>query len=482
MNLKFNYNYISIILISFFFFFWGVDLERIKLSYFLAPEYEFYELLSNIRLSYFIIFLIIPIFYSFIKKRDFSFKQIFNYQKYIIFFVSFVIVHFFLVNIYYDEIINKSEIANLIYFLLVSIIYCHYREFLLVNFKKIITFFLVIFISFSIYEGSELYNLGQCNSPYFIDLIQSYLNISFSNSIYLENSHLAMGSVAVFFSCLYIALQEKKINILFLLLLSIEIIILLNNVSTTYFVGYFFSIIVLLIFFIKKINIKFWIVAILLLSMNFYIFTSDKSCSKKVTDLRVKDVLSESLIKDVGVENKPESFGEITNLTSYIYRRSAIVSLNTLKNHSLGWGFYGMDNATLNLMRNYTFYNLDKATHSKCKFDKNRNCIYVKGKQIPVTINANDSTAQHLVLSMNLNDGLSNFLKMFTEFGIFTFVIFFYFIKYILNLKNISPYNLFIIVLFVTICIRGAGYFSGGFIFCLLEFFYYKKFVNELKK
>ena len=106
----------------------------------------------------------------------------------------------------------------------------------------------------------------------------------------------------------------------------------------------------------------------------------------------------------------------------------------------------------------------------------------MKGKQIPVTIVKKEITAQHLILLMNLDDGLSNFLKMFTEFGIFTFVIFFYFIKYILNLKNISPYNLFIIVLFVMICIRGAGYFSGGFIFCLLEFFYYKKFVNELKK
>jgi hypothetical protein len=480
MNLRINHHYIYITFFAFFFFFWGVSLHNIDILKSLNSNFQYYEYLHDFKLNYFIIFLIIPILYSFIKKGDFSFKQIFNYQKNIIFFVSFVIVHFFLVSIYYDEIINKSEIAKLIFFLLLSIIYCHHREFLLVNFKKIIFFYLIILISFSIYEGSELYNLGQCNSPYFIDLIQSYLNISFSNSIYLENSHLAMGSVAVFFSCLYIALQEKKINILFLLLLSIEIIILLNNVSTTYFVGYFFSIVTLLIFFIKKINIKFWIVAILLLSMNFYIFTSDKSCSKKVTDLRVKDVLSESLIKDVDVENKPESFGEITNLTSYIYRRSAIVVLNTFKSHPLGWGFYGMDNATLDLMRNYTIENQDIATHSKCKFDKNKNCIYVKGKQIPVTIVKEEITAQHLILLMNLDDGLSNFLKMFTEFGIFTFVILFYFIKYILNLKNISPYNLFIIVLFVMLCIRGAGYFSGGFIFCLLEFFYYKKFTHKL--
>ena len=486
MNLKFNYNYIIIILVSFFFFFWGVDLERAKLPYFLAWDYkyEFYERLSNIRLSYFIVLLLIPITYSCVKKKTLLFKQIFNYQKYIIFFVSFVIVHFFLVNIYYDEIINKSEIANLIYFLLLSIIYCHYREFILINFKKILTFYLIILIGFSIYEGSQIHNLGQCNSPFFIDLIQNYLNISFSNSIYLENSHLAMGSIAVFFSCLFILVKEKRINILFLLLLSIEVIILLNNVSTTYFVSYFFSTIVLLIFFIKKINIKFWIVAILLLSMNSYLFLSDKSCNKKVTDFRVKEVLAGSLVKNINDDDGA------TNLTTYIYRRSAILSLNTLKNYSLGWGFYGMDNATLNLMRNYTFYNVDSSVinspdaiiHEKCEFDENKSCMYIEGKQVPVTADEEEVTAHWLVLSMNLNDGLSNLFKMFTEFGVFAFIIFFYFIKYILNLKNISPYNLFIIVLFITMCFRAAGYFNGGFIFCLLELFYYKKHLKEFKK
>ena len=76
MNLKFNYNYIIIILVSFFFFFWGVDLERAKLPYFLAWDYkyEFYERLSNIRLSYFIVLLLIPITYSCVKKKTLLFN------------------------------------------------------------------------------------------------------------------------------------------------------------------------------------------------------------------------------------------------------------------------------------------------------------------------------------------------------------------------------------------------------------------------
>ena len=57
----------------------------------------------------------------------------------------------------------------------------------------------------------------------------------------------------------------------------------------------------------------------------------------------------------------------------------------------------------------------------------------------------------------------------------------YYFIRYILNINNLSAYNLFIIILFGAMCIRGVGYFSGGFIFCILELFYCKKFLSEFE-
>merc|ERR1712127_811879 len=117
-------------------------------------------------------------------------------------------------------------------------------------------------------------------------------------------------SIAVFFSSIYILVQDKKINILFLLLLLTEILVVLNNLSTTYFVCYFISQIVLLFFLLKKINIKFWIFTILLLSINSYLFFSDKSCTVKVTDLKVKEILEENLEK------------KKSNLTTLIYKRS----------------------------------------------------------------------------------------------------------------------------------------------------------------
>ncbi len=75
MNLRINYHYhyIYIVFFAFFYFFWGVSLANIDLLKLLNSNFQYYKFLSNFKLSYFILFLIIPIFYSFIKKKDFSF-------------------------------------------------------------------------------------------------------------------------------------------------------------------------------------------------------------------------------------------------------------------------------------------------------------------------------------------------------------------------------------------------------------------------
>ena len=500
MNLKINYQNIYIVIFTLFFFLWGTTLNDFNDIFRLIPHPQSL-ILKKIKLSYLVILLLIPIFYCLIKKKSSFLKEIFNYQKYIIFFILFIIVHFFLVKVYYHETIAKSEIANLIYLFILSIIYCHYRDFISTNFKKILSFYLIILIIFSIYEGSQFYqkdifqifeilkdiifknssevlyddlnrlsyNVGQCNNDVFlISILRKYLNIRLTNSFYIENSHLAMMSIAVFFSCIYILVQEKKINILLILLILMQVIIVLSNLSTTYFVCYFFSQITLLFFFLKKINIKFWIVTILLLAINSYLFFSDKNCTVKVTDFKVKEVLEEKLVK-----------GE-TNLTTLIYKRSVILALRTLKDHSLGWGIDGMHRATHDLLSNYDI--------SLCKGSggNHKSLRYLpeecNDEEVELWItDTKNKKATWILFWLNTKDGLSNFFKMFTEFGIFTFIIFFFFIKYILNIKNINSYNLFIIILFVTICIRGAGYFNGGFIFCLLEFFYSTKIFNEFK-
>ena len=137
-----------------------------------------------------------------------------------------------------------------------------------------------------------------------------------------------------------------------------------------------------------------------------------------------------------------------------------------------------MDNATYDLMSNYNTnpYCNPESVDYEDRIAKDQVCDH------PNSFDENGARKKFAPWNiglLNTKDGLSNIFKMFTEFVIFTFIILFYFIKYIRNIQNINPYNLFIIVLFSTTCIRGVGYFNGGFIFCLLEFMYYKNYFNE---
>jgi len=435
MNLKINYQYIYIFLFTSFFFLWDVNILDLK-------NFDVSQIIGykSITLNYFIILLLLPIFYLLSRKKNLSIYKIFNNQKYIILFVSFVIFHYFFTNILYNQIITTYEVLNLFFLIILSFIYCHYRNFLSNNFESILFLYLIIFIGFSFYEQKGVFNVGQCNNKFFlINFIQSEFQIYLSNSFYLENSHLAMMMTGVIFSSILILARSKKLSIFFLFLFFLSILITLLNYSVTFFISYLVCQIVIFIFFYKKISYKFWIYSFLFLFLNSFVFFSDINCTKKVTDFNVKDVLAKKIDKTGAKVSK--------NLTTLIYERSAVLTLNTLFNQPLGWGNDGMDNATINLMNKPEYKN-----------------IYWHAKVL------------------NLKDGLSNFFKMINEFGFFSLLIFYLFIRYLLNRQKIDSYNLFIITLFITQCIRGAGYFNGGFIFCFLEFIYFEKFINQSRQ
>ena len=302
-------------------------------------------------------------------------------------------------------------------------------------------FYLACFVFFSIFSQNQTYNHGQCDNDFIFNLFNNHLGISLTNSIYLENSHLAMMMVPVFFSSLIILEKNTKPKNIFLFLLIISMVILLNNLSTSFFMVYFVSQIFLLIFFYMKINIKFWIVSIVVLLLNSFIFFSNNNCTIKITDFDSQDILNKKLDKtSPDIRNNK-------NTTTLIYERSIIIAIETLNNRILGWGIDGLDNATNDFINRPEYKN-----------------AYILAKQL------------------NMKDGLSNSLKIISEFGIFSLFLIYLFFNYILYLKKINSYNIFIIILFITMCIRSAGYFNGGFIFCIFEFLYLGKINSKLKK
>ena len=414
MTIKNIYTYICLLVFVSFFFLWNVKIINIPDINIIS--YNFKNI--SIKFNYLIFFLIFFIFFN--KKNYEHFFQ----QKKILILCLFIIVHY-LINSVHD---SKFQIKNIVFIVSIPIlafIYCNYRHFLLENFKKILFIFFIFFIFFSIYENT-IYNTGSCNVDYFlIEVLKNKLNLTFSNSFFAENSHLAMMMVAVIFSSTFVLTNHKKKNILFLICLLISIFISILNFSTTFYVSYFISIIVLFLFLYKKINIYFYLSSFLFLIFLSTFFFKDVNCKKKITDFKVQDI----------IEKKIEKGSK--NLTTVIYERSAIVTLRTLYYRPFGWGLNGMIKANEDFFNNY------------------------------------GSIEFYQISILNLEDGLNNFFKIITEFGFFSLIVGYQFIKYLFNLKKINEFNIFVIVLFLTLCIRGAGYFNGGFIFCIFEFFYF---------
>ncbi len=442
LNSKFNYIYIFIFTIFFFFwtnYSWDIlwSLIDVKKFYFL---FNFQEGYIKLRPSYLVILLLVPIFLHHSYKNLSLNYLFFNNQKKIFLFIIFIITHYFLSKLFYDEIVVRSELLNICYLLFLSIIYCHYRDFIILNFNKILYLYLIIFVLFSFSINHKEYNFGQCQSDFFlIALFKEYFNLTFTNSIYSENSHLGMMMVGVLFSSLFALKEEINNKHIFIFFIILSIIVLFNNLSTTYFISYFVSQIFLILFFYKKVNKNFWITTISLLILNSIFFLTDKNCTTKITDFNFDDVKEQRLNKT------SDDIRNNKNTTTLIYERSIIIAFETIKSRPFGWGIDGLDNATYDLITRPQY-----------------NDAYI------------------LVKQLNIKDGLSNLLKIITEFGILSIFIIYLFFNYIFKLKNFSSYNIFVIILFLTMCIRGAGYFNGGFIFCLFEFLFYE--TKKIKK
>jgi hypothetical protein len=411
-----------------FLFLWGVNFLTLKNLEAVGAVSKF-----NISLRYLIIFLLIPIFF-FIKQNNFFFSiyKIFNNQKYIVIFLLFILFQYFFINILYSQNIKFNEILSLFFFITLALIYSHFRDFLINNFDKLLFIYLFIFIIFSVLSEYNLPNVGSCNNNFYLtNFFQEKLKLNLSKSFYLENSHIGMMMPGVFFSAILII--NKSRNNLFIFLFLLSIIITWINSSSTFFISYIISQVFLFFFFYKKILTKFWVYSFIFFFINCFIFFLNDNCTKKITDINLKNVLEQKISNEGS--NK---------LTSIIYERSIIISLNTIYERPLGWGYDGMYKATDFLLK-------------KPEYDN----VY------------------HLIKLLNLKDGLGNFFKLVTEFGFFSFFIFLFFIKYLFEIKKIHPYNLFIIVLFITQCLRGAGYLNGGFAFCLFEIFYMKNIFGK---
>ena len=164
----------------------------------------------------------------------------------------------------------------------------------------------------------------------------------------------------------------------------------------------------------------------------------NEDCNKKFVGINIDEIKDEKLQRGNG------------GLTSKIYERSIIISLKTLKNKPLGWGYDGTIKATKN-------------------YENSR-----KQKNLHMDL---------LIWKFNYRDALGNLFKIIIEFGFISFVLLPLIIKFFKR-QNINEFEIFILSIFFVQLFRGAGYINGGFIIALTEIFLARYFLisNDFKK
>jgi hypothetical protein len=127
------------------------------------------------------------------------------------------------------------------------------------------------------------------------------------------------------------------------------------------------------------------------------------------------------------------------DLSSAVFVNSLNIAKVTITERPFGWGLNRYEAAyTKYAINNKPIYKLDEY-HSKL-FEWN----------------------------LNIKDASSNFSKLITEFGVFSLIIFIYFTYFAFSNKASMQEKLFLNSLIITQFLRGAGYFNGGFLVCIL--------------
>ena len=306
-----------------------------------------------------------------------------------------------------------------------------YREKIKKNFTNILKFYFYFLIFFSVLYEKKIY-VGSCVS-FFFDYIPLLNNLSLSSAFFSENSHLAMMNVGAILSSFYLCFDKKNNQLLFLT--TFALLINLLNLSTTFLMGYIMCSIIFL--FLTKNNIfKLFLLisSIILLSMQLF----NEDCNKKFVGINIDEIKDEKLQRGNG------------GLTSKIYERSIIISLKTLKNKPLGWGYDGTIKATKN-------------------YENSR-----KQKNLHMDL---------LIWKFNYRDALGNLFKIIIEFGLVSLALLPLIIKFFKR-RNINEFEIFILSIFFVQLFRGAGYINGGFIIALTEIFLARYFLarHDFKK
>lgn len=408
-----------------FIFLWGIELEGVQLRFLI---------------SLMVFHVLIKIYLDLAK------------NKFYVLIIAFCLFLILITHLYFNQTASDQRITrtqflgSILFVYILLIVYYFYEDINKIKLNIISAFFFLFFIS----TLTGLYN-GKKDNPYFCGGIKNLffsledlaikggnffyadslnpdlsrfreLNLSYSEYIFNENSHLGMMAASLICYSLFV-ICKKKSSFFFKLSFFLFFILCMIKSSTTLLVGLAISIAIFLFAEHKRLNFKLVVSQALILLLVSLIFFSDKNCKSRLSSEH-ETPLNGSSYNDF-LKKKLKINGG--NLTSAIYFYSFKVASHSLIEKPFGWGLNNYNSAFLSV-----------------------------SKKFPPSSKA--------IIPFNNKDASNNFVKVLVEFGIFGFIFYLSFIFYIFNTKVDLDEKFFLVPFIVAQSLRGAGYFNGGFL------------------
>ena len=414
INQLFNYlvDYSKILIFTLAIFFWDLGLE-------------------NIDTRLFIFLLLLYIF-------DYKILISKPYKKTILYcFLVFVIL---CIHYYFNLIIDKDNYffisKNLIYIFFSFLVILLNLEFLRKNLRWIIFSFVLIFLTFT----AIFFFINGYDQEF--DLSCTYTGgwHGYTRYLFSENSHFGMISVAV---VLYysIGVELKNISLPEKFCFFIFLIVAVINYSALFLVAIILSLIALIISNFKEYKLQSIFFSFILMVTSLYFVFSDFDCRYKI--FQPQSAVIQTFTKDfVKEENKNpiEKKDDLRlGMSGAVFVNSINIAKTSIMDRPFGWGL------------------------DRYEFAYNKYAVKEREKY-------RLQSYHDRLFDWNLNskDGSNNLAKIITEFGFFSIFLFVFFVYFSFSKKATLEEKSFLIPLILTQLLRGAGYYNGGFLLCII--------------
>lgn len=440
---------------------------------------------ENFQLRFLILLLIFPCvlrLYNDIKLKNYNFIIFFT----LVFLSLSIQIIFNLQN--EDAQLTNYSLLGIIFFLSIFTISYYYFNFINKNIHSIVNFFLIIFFisclySVYDYQADAAYFCG--GIPYFFEsseilskfssgtdlgdgqiLIEGRVKdvrFSFREFIFPENSHLGMIAPSILIYSIYKSSTQKN-SFIFKISIFIFFIICFIKSSTTFFVGFILSSIFITSLNYKILNKKSLVFFSFLTIIFSTILLTNKECKSRFVPIYSGiDVLKNYVVEDASDKSTNEnSHKEIDKRENLNFTNNISKIMNSTGNLSSGIYFHALTIAKRSLIEKPFGWGLNRYDKAFAYFNNLK----------PSKINR--------LNFYNNKDGTNNLVKITVEFGVFSFLLYLFFLFFTIS-KNIPiELKLFYIPFIITQSLRGAGYFNGGF--ALIVFLMLFTYLNKNKK